>query len=407
MLQMPTEWRLEGGVVLTDQGLAPGRLTVRDGRIADIAQPDRGVAASDLPVVDAFGLLVLPGIIDIHGDGFERQIMPRPGVCFDIAMALKETDRQLIANGITTAFHGVTVSWEPGLRSLEAARDIVMALRRLRPALTCDTRLHIRWETFAFDAMEEVLAWIRDDPETILAFNDHTTGPMLKQGTIARKIGQWAERAGLSREAYIALLEQAWARRSEVQTNIEWMAAQALSAGAILLAHDEKTVQERERFRSMGAVSSEFPMTLETARAARQAGEDVILGAPNVVRGGSHNGALDATEAVRAGLCTVLASDYHYPSPLHAAFKLATSGEDGMDLAEAWKLVSQNPARAAGLVDRGRLSDGARADFILVDAKDRAHPQVVATSVAGQWVFMARPIWLTRDGKRRDLMAAE
>ncbi len=138
-------------------------------------------------------------------------------------------------------------------------------------------------------------------------------------------------------------------------------------------------------FRGLGAKASEFPLTLERTKAARQMGEDVILGAPNVVRGGSHNGALNATEAIRAGLCTVLTSDYHYPSPLHAAFRLSSPGAS--DFPMIWNLVSANPARVAGLDDRGLLVAGRRADLILVDAGDPEHPRVVATMVHGQIVY--------------------
>jgi alpha-D-ribose 1-methylphosphonate 5-triphosphate diphosphatase len=364
-----------------------------DGQQRDIAITGAQVAADvqDIaaPVIDAAGLSVLPGIVDVHGDAFERQIMPRPGVRFDTAMALLDTDRQMLANGITTAFHGVTVSWEPGLRSVEAARLLLEELTRLRPRLGCDTRLHIRWETFALDAMEEVTGWLDAQPRPILAFNDHTTGSVLK-GHIARKIGQMAERSGLSREDYMALLERVWSRREEVDAAVATMAAHATERGNVLLAHDECSPEERQRFRALGATSSEFPMNLETAAEARIAGEHVILGAPNVVRGGSHNGALDATQAVRQGLCTVLTSDYHYPSPLHAAFKLAAEMPGG--LAEAWPLVSRNPAEAAGLTDRGVLEPGRRADLLLVDASDPAHPQVVLTMVAGQIVYARRSL---------------
>ena len=137
-------------------------------------------------------------------------------------------------------------------------------------------------------------------------------------------------------------------------------------------------------------MSSEFPLTLETAAEARAAGEHVILGAPNVVRGGSHNGALDATTAVRDGLCSVLASDYHYPSPLHAAFRLASPDDAGF--AKVWHLVSANAAAAAGLSDRGRLEEGKRADLILVDAKDMRHPKVMATFVGGRLVYSAQTL---------------
>lgn len=372
-------WTIRGGRVLAGNRLTLTDLHVADGRIAPMP-------AADTQVIDADGLLVLPGIVDIHGDGFERQIMPRPGVRFDTALALRDTDRQLVANGITTAFHGVTISWEPGLRSVDAARDLIATLMRIRARLHCDTRLHLRWETFALDQLPMVMEWLPLDPKPIVALNDHTTGTVMK-GTIARKIGQMASRSGLSESAYRELLDSVWARRDDVPAAIQELAAAARSSGNVLLAHDEASPEERERFRELGAVTSEFPLNEETAQAARAAGEEIVLGAPNVVRGGSHNGAVDATQAVRDGLCTVLTSDYHYPSPLHAAFKLAAP--DLADLAKTWALVSGNAAKAAGLADRGVLEPGRRADLILVDAGDPSHPQVIATMVEGRMVYSA------------------
>jgi len=376
------DWLIENGAALLDGRVKRQPVCVAGGRVA-AAPPPSAVR------IDAAGLYVLPGIVDLHGDGFERQLMPRPGVRFDIGLALRETDRQMLVNGVTTAFHGVTVSWEPGLRSLDSARHVVEAVQALRPALGCDTRLHLRWETFALEGAETVLNWLRLEPKPILAFNDHTTN-MINKGHMARKFRQTAERAGLSPEGYADLLQEIWSRREAVAAAIGRLAAAARENGNVLLAHDEASPAEREKFRALGARASEFPMTLDTAAAARAHGEHVILGAPNVVRGGSHNGALDAAQAVAAGLCTVLASDYFYPAPLHAAFKLAGRNEDG--LAAAWALVSANPAAVTGLEDRGGLSTGKRADLLLVDASDAAHPRVVAVLVEGRLVYSAMPL---------------
>ncbi|WP_457301263.1 alpha-D-ribose 1-methylphosphonate 5-triphosphate diphosphatase [Phyllobacterium sp. P5_D12] len=371
------DWHIQGGRILADQKLATRDLSVTAGVLTEV--PARNVS-----VIDASGLLVLPGIVDIHGDSFERQIMPRPGVHFNIALALRDTDRQLVANGITTAFHGITVSWEPGLRSVEAAEELISVLVGIRDNLACDTRVHLRWETFALDQMAKVMKWLSLTPRPILAFNDHTTGSVLK-GTIARKIGQMAERSGLNRNDYMSLLDQVWSRRDDVPMAIEALASAARANGNVLLAHDETSPEDRVYFRALGAKASEFPLTVETAKIARQKSEDVILGAPNVVRGGSHNGALNAAEAIRAGLCTVLTSDYHYPSPLHAAFKLSSPCAGDFPL--IWDLVSANPARVARLDDRGSLDAGHRADLILVNADDPAHPHVVATMVNGEIVY--------------------
>lgn len=371
------DWTIRGGRVLTGRALTASELHVSNGRI--VSAPSESAR-----LIEADGLLVLPGIIDIHGDGFERQIMPRPGVRFNTALALRDTDRQLVANGITTAFHGVTISWEPGLRSVDAASDLISTLARIRSALLCDTRLHLRWETFALEQLPAVMQWLTLEPKPIVALNDHTTGTVMK-GTIARKLNEMASRSGLSPDGYQALLNEVWARREEVPGAIEALADAAKSTGNVLLAHDEASPEQRHAFRQMGITTSEFPLNRETAEAARVAGENIILGAPNVVRGGSHNGALDATRAVRDGICTVLTSDYYYPAPLCAAFKLAKP--DLSDLANMWALVSANAAAAAKLADRGTLHPGQRADLILVDASDLQHPQVLATMVGGRMVY--------------------
>lgn len=373
-------WTITGGNKLTGAGLSREPVHLTDGAIAT-------ACALDARTFDAAGDLILPGIVDIHGDAFERQVMPRPRVAFNLDVALHETDRQLVANGITTAFYGVTISWEPGLRSLDSAAHIVTGIGRMRGQLACDTHLHFRWETFALDALETVCAWLDRDPGAILALNDHTTGSV-ESGAAASRIGSWAERAGIGVDDYRALLDKVWARRDAVPAAIAQAAERARAAGTVLLAHDETSPQERRRFRALGAVASEFPMNVETAREARNAGEHVILGAPNVLRGGSHTGAMSASEAVADDLCSVLASDYYYPAPLLAAFNLVDAGV--VELARAWALVSTNAAIAAGLSDRGTLEPGQRGDVVVVDTAGPHPPRVVATFVAGRKVYEAR-----------------
>jgi alpha-D-ribose 1-methylphosphonate 5-triphosphate diphosphatase len=372
------DWLIEGGSALLGGGFTDTQVTITKGVFTDLPDPK---ATS----IDARGLYVLPGIVDIHGDAFEQALMPRPRVPIPPEIALAAVDRQLIANGITTAFHGLTVSWEPGLRCLENSRAFVAALETMRPHLAADTRLHLRWETFAFEAMSEVTAWLATNPRPILAFNDHTT-PMVEAGYIARKLDKMSARAGIPGTEYRALVDDRWARRAQVPGAIDNMAAVARATGATILGHDETSPEMRAEYRALGAVTCEFPMTLETAEAARAAGEHIVLGAPNVIRGGSHNNALDAAPAVADGLCTVLASDYYYPAPLLAAFRLAELGVT--DLAGAWALVSSNAARAAGLPDRGEIAPGRRADLILVDPHGPL-PRVVSAFVGGRRVYAA------------------
>jgi alpha-D-ribose 1-methylphosphonate 5-triphosphate diphosphatase len=377
--------RVQGGKVLSPGGFIDVDLTLEadgdDGRIAGF---DAATACDR--ALDASGLLVLPGLVDVHGDAFERQIEPRPGVGMDLAVALLETDRQLLGNGITTAFHGVTWSWEPGLRGPENARALMAAIGRLRPRLGADTRFHLRHETFNLDAEAEVLDWLAGRRVACLAFNDHINGTIVDRHR-PDKIAGMVKRSGLSEQAFQALIDRTYARREEVPGSIVRLAAAARSAGVPVLSHDDRSLDERQWFRELGARICEFPLTAEIAEAAVAGGDATVFGAPNVLRGGSHTGCPAAAEMVGAGLCSILASDYYYPALLLAPFRLAELGV--VPLEQAWTLVSGNPASAMGLDDRGVIEAGRRADLILVDTASDAPPRVVATIAAGMLRYLA------------------
>ena len=166
---MKTPVCLTAGQVLTPQGgLEIADLHIADGLIVESP-------AADCLRIDCRGYCVLPGIVDVHGDAFELELHPRPGVDIAFPIAMGSVDRQLLANGITTAFHGLTVSWEPGARSLAAGRRFMDGLEALRPCLTADHRVQLRWETFAHEAVDDLARWLARHPTPAIAFNDHTT----------------------------------------------------------------------------------------------------------------------------------------------------------------------------------------------------------------------------------------
>src|SRR5665647_1448402 len=195
------------GSVLVDGAWLRSDLGIRDGVIASRLAISGGHAT-----IDATGLLVLPGIVDMHGDAFERQIMPRPGVTFDLETALLDTDRQLIANGITAAFHGETCSWEPGLRSIESTRAMLDARKRLSGRLVADTRIHLRHEVFNLGYEDEIIGWMQDGSIHALAFNDHMRGIINAIGRRAKKIAGMVERSGLGFEEFNSLVHEVVAR---------------------------------------------------------------------------------------------------------------------------------------------------------------------------------------------------
>lgn len=373
-------WAIAGGRTLLPTGLEDGAVVlIEQGKVVEITDRTQG-----RPMLDATGRLVLPGMIDLHGDAFERQLMPRPGVHFDMRIALADTDRQMVANGISTAYHGVTHSWEPGLRSRDSLLAFMEALEASRPHLACDTRLHLRQETFNLEGETDALRWIQDGRVDLLAFNDHTAD-------ILKKLDQPLEsmtvlqRTRLDAPALRALAERVVERADDVPGSIARLAAAAVAAQVPQASHDDLTPAIRHAYQRLACDISEFPKNRETAAAARALGNHVVFGSPNVVRGGSHQkNAVDAAAMVAEGLCTVLTSDYYYPAMLQAPFRLADQGACGF--ADAWALVSSNAADAGRLADRGRLAVGQRADVLIVEPPGAMPARVLVHLIGGRLV---------------------
>ena len=371
--------RLTGGQVLQDEGLVDADLLLQDGTIAGL-----GATTPSARTFDATGLLVLPGIVDLHGDAFERQIQPRPGVGFPQGLALRDTQAQLLSSGITTAFLAATLSWEPGLRSPQAWRALLDA--RAAQDWTCDIRIHMRWELHNLGSLDMAVADIEAGDVGLVSFNDHTPEIVRKLETVAGA-AKYSERSMTGIDAFRALAHAALARTPEVAQATARIAAAARAAGLAMASHDDDVVERRASFRELGAHICEFPMAEPVAQDARAAGEAVVMGCPNVVRGGSHLGWTSAAELTERGLCTVLCSDYFYPAMPAAALRLA---HGPVGLVGAWSLVSRNPARAANLPDRGWIMPGTRADIVLVDPATSA---IAATIVRGQVVHLGAGAW--------------
>lgn len=368
--------------VLTPNGIRPATVRWRDGLIAAIAD------SRDADAFDAGDGLLAPGLIDLHGDAFERQIMPRPAVRFPLDVALIETDRQLIANGITSAFHGITCSWEGGLRSYATGRAFCDVLEALRPQLTAQHKVHWRFEAYSLEALAPTLAMLRDGDIDLLALNNHMPA-IRRKIEQAGKLAEYAERAETDGATFRARVHGALAREHDVPAALRELAATAHEFGIPLASHDDTTMEDRALSRSLGATICEFPLNetaLEDARACESA---VVLGAPNVLRGGSHCGGMSAADLVARGRCDVLVSDYYYPALFHAPFRLAASG--AATLEAAWALASSNAARAGGLLDRGSIAPGLRADLLLIDDAHPMQPRLQSAWVGGRRVYHGEP----------------
>lgn len=337
--------------------------------------------------VNLSGYMVLPGIVDVHGDGFERHLAPRRGAMKQMSEGLVASEAELAANGITTAVLAQFVSWEGGLRGLEFADQVFHAIRATAPSLVTDVRAQLRFETHLLELYEALPTLVAEWGVEYVVFNNHLPHDRLAAGRHPpRMVGQ-ALKAGRNPDDHFKHLLDLHANSGAVPAALDAVCPKLTASGVRLGSHDDATAEAREASNARGVHVAEFPETLIAAEAAKAAGDHVVLGAPNVVRGGSHKGNVSAIDLIAFGLCDAIASDYHYPSPRRAALLIAKSGI--LPLENAWALVSSGPARVLGLADRGTLEVGKRADIVILDAETH---RVAATMVAGRFSYLSGAI---------------
>lgn len=366
-----------GAEVLHPKGLSHAPLSIAEGLVADVPT-GRGV--------DLTGFRVLPGIVDVHGDGFERHLAPRRGAMKQMGEGLRAAEAELAANGITTGVLAQFVSWEGGLRGLEFADQVFAAMAEVGPDLVTDLRPQLRFETHLLDLYDTLPERISQWGVQYVVFNDHLPHDRLAEGRKPPRVTGQALKAGRNPDVHFQMLLDLHARSGEVAAALGPLCKALAAAGVRIGSHDDSSAEMRAFWRARGALVAEFPETQDAAEAAQSGGDAVVLGAPNLVRGGSHKGNVSALELVMMGQCDALASDYHYPSPRRAALMLARSGV--LDFAAAWALVSSGPAGVLGLKDRGQLAPGLRADIVILDAEER----VAATLAGGRVSYMTGDI---------------
>ncbi|MBF9059203.1 alpha-D-ribose 1-methylphosphonate 5-triphosphate diphosphatase [Rhodobacterales bacterium HKCCSP123] len=347
--------RFTGAEILLPDGFAREALSLSEGRIA----PGGGRE------IDLSGYRILPGIIDLHGDGFERHMAPRRGAVDHPAAGLAGLDAECGAAGITTAVLAQFWSWEGGMRSPEFAATLAETLAGAE-TLT-DMQMQLRVETHMIDTLDAMVALVARYGLGYVVWNDHLPHAQLAAGKRPPGLTGQALKAGRSPEAHERLLTELHANGPAVREAVAGAAGRLAGLGVRMGSHDDHTAEDRAKFRALGADICEFPETLAAAEAAKAAREPVVMGAPNVVRGGSHSGKVPAEELVAAGLVDALVSDYHYPTLARAAQKLS----DRYGWPAAWALVSEGPARVMGWTDRGRIAEGLRADLVILDAAGR------------------------------------
>lgn len=369
---------VEGAAVVTPETVIPdGRVVVDDGRIAAIEAV--GATESRRP---AGRRLVLPGLIDLHGDDVERHLFPRAGARIGFPMALAACDRANVAAGITTKFHAIAFEDAPDEhRSVEFGAELVDAVGRAE-AVLADHRIHARCELADGDAVDAVCEVVTDDPVDIVSLMSHLPGKgqFASSGTFRRRYVD--DRGCAPGEAEQVARRRRAVADGDLVERIDRVIGAARAAGAVVASHDDEHPLGVERLAERGVTISEYPVAMAAARRASELGLTTAMGAPNLVRGGSLWDNLAASDAVDAGVLDVLCSDYHPPSLLAAPFV-----DTGEPLAVRVARVTKAPADAVGLSDRGRIEEGARADLVVVDPDPT--PTVQRVLVAGREVYRA------------------
>lgn len=364
--------------VITPQGVEARPLSVAGGEIT---------ALESRRVVDLSDYLLLPGLVDIHGDGFERHLSARRGAMKDLDQGMVCAEAELAANGITTAVMAQFYSWEGGMRGGEFASRVFSAIGAARSSLATTLVPQLRFEVHLLELYDELPDLVSQWGIPYVVFNDHIPHERLAAGKRPPRLNGMALKSRRSPDTLLALMQRMHGERDEVAARLPALAGALRARGVRLGSHDDQTALQRCRFHEMGVEISEFPETVEAIEAAEELGDATVMGAPNLVRGGSHNGNLSALERVAMGQVGALASDYHYPSMRRAVWLMV----DGAlhDLAGAWALVSQRPAAILGLTDRGTLEVGKRADLVVLHAGTR---RLAATIAGGQITYLSGPI---------------
>ncbi len=368
-----TETILTNATIVLGGEVISGSLSIRDGKIADIASDGRSAGQ------DMEGDFIIPGLVELHTDHLEGHYAPRPKVRWNPIASVLAHDAQVATAGITTVFDALRVGMDYDADlSVEDMRKLADAIEDSvrQDRLRADHFIHLRCEVSAPDCQPAFAQFDNDDRVKLASLMDHAPGQR-QFARIEAYAMYYMGKLKMSEEAFRAYCDKRMAQSAENSaSNRAAIATACRERGIVLASHDDATVAHVEEAVEQGIRVAEFPTTEEAARASKQAGLGVLMGAPNVMRGASHSGNVSARQLAGDGLLDILSSDYIPFSLIQSAFFL---GEvvDGISLPQAVAMVSKTPAEAVGLTDRGVIEIGRRADLVRVRLDD--HVPVVRT----------------------------
>jgi alpha-D-ribose 1-methylphosphonate 5-triphosphate diphosphatase len=354
--------------VVTRDEVFTGVVRIEDGKIHDV---ERGTTSAR-EAEDWDGDYLLPGLIELHTDNLEKHLAPRPGVVWNTDAAFVIHDAQVAAAGITTVFDALAIGSRSnvGLRGRDLQTQCAEALTRFseRRLLRAEHFLHLRCEIATADVVEVFDSLCKHPLLRLASVMDHTPGQ--RQWHDREQWRRFQERNGKLSDEHVttALAELTVEQERYADLHRREIVARCKALGLPVASHDDTLIEHVEQAAAEGIVLAEFPTTRIAAEAAREHRISTIMGAPNIVRGGSHSGNVSALELAKADLLDILSSDYVPSSLLTAVFELVEKA--GWTLPRAMATVSAEPARTAGLHDRGAIAPGLRADFVRVTMLD-------------------------------------
>ena len=377
--------------LVLDDEVITGSLVIRDGLIVDIDT----TSSSHPAAVDCDNDYLLPGLVELHTDNMEKYFQPRPKVAWPGRQAALAHDAQMAASGITTVFDAVAIGDvdEQSMRH-GALDEMCLALTAIvnDGLARVDHRLHLRCEVCHPDTLKRFRE-LADTPLLgLVSLMDHAPGQRQFASLDAYRV-YYQGKYGLDDSALEAFIESQLANSSRYSAeHRRAIAEECNTRGLALASHDDATLAHVAESYEYGTRVAEFPTTREAAEASHRAGMAVMMGAPNVVRGGSHSGNIAAADLVELGVLDILSSDYYPAALLDAVFKVSRMDAGyalNCSLPQAVAMASRHPAEAVGLSDRGRLAAGLRADLLrvrVVDEHPHAHPIVQRVWSAGRQV---------------------
>jgi alpha-D-ribose 1-methylphosphonate 5-triphosphate diphosphatase len=351
-------------IVLAERVIERGWVAVADGLIAEVGEgraPERGL--------DLAGDLLIPGLVELHTDNLESHYVPRPKVYWDAVAAVVAYDGQLATSGITTVLDSLRVWREAGAEEVDGQHEVLadaIAVAREADLLRADHFLHLRCEVPMPGVVEDTAAMLDRPHVRLISLMDHTPGQ--RQFRDEEKLRTYyRKKGGGMTDAELDVLFEVRRRHQieHAERNRRELVALAAARGCPLASHDDTIAEHVEEAIADGVAIAEFPTTTEAAQGLHAAGIKVLMGAPNLVRGGSHSGNVATVELAAAGVLDVMSSDYVPASLLMAALRLPEA-VPGLDLPAAIRTVTRTAAQAVGLHDRGEIAPGLRADLVRV-----------------------------------------